>query len=173
MTPNEIILFKEMIKECVRDVIKDELNKSKDVFKKDLKEVKILVAGLIKESRNHVSSRETISEDTKGGLISLLNKKPITVGKPKASVSKNPVVSILEQTAREMTGQDYQALTSTSPQEIQLPDGGTTYDVTAVYADEIPLQEEFVDEDPYEGPPLPNFGAVLEKMNEASKNRQG
>lgn len=173
MTPNEIILFKEMIKECVRDVVKDELASHKETLKKDLKEVKLLMVGIIKEARKHSSSDNILTEETKGGLISLLNKKPLTINKPRPGMAKNPVASILEQTAREMTSQDVRAFTSAPPADIELPDGGAIYDVTAVYADEIPVQEEFIDEEPYEGPPIPNFGSMLEKMNEASKNRQG
>lgn len=47
MTRDEIILFKELIKETVKNVIKEELQ---ETFKKDLREVKLLLAKSIKES---------------------------------------------------------------------------------------------------------------------------
>lgn len=61
MTSTEIALFKEMIKECLRDVIKEELKNSiseqKKTFQKDLLDIKRLVAKNIMESRKGVSSK--------------------------------------------------------------------------------------------------------------------
>lgn len=61
MTSTEIALFKEMIKECLRDVIKEELKNSiseqKKTFQKDLLDIKRLVAKSIVESRKGVSSK--------------------------------------------------------------------------------------------------------------------
>lgn len=78
MTQEELILFKELIKEAVRyavkDAVKEELEAS---FKKDLKEVKVLLAKSIKESRAimeqapqsyHPQSSGPLPEDVKRKL---------------------------------------------------------------------------------------------------------
>lgn len=51
MTQEELILFKELIKEAVRSAVKDAVKEELEAsFKKDLKEVKVLLAKSIKES---------------------------------------------------------------------------------------------------------------------------
>lgn len=53
MTQDQLILFKELIKEAVKSAVKDAVKEElENSFKKDLKEVKILVAKMIKESKN-------------------------------------------------------------------------------------------------------------------------
>lgn len=52
MTQDQLILFKELIKEAVKSAVKDAVKEElESSFKKDLKEVKLLVAKIIKESR--------------------------------------------------------------------------------------------------------------------------
>lgn len=60
MTSTELALFKDMIKECVREVIKEELGstliKENKEVKKDLLLIKKLIAKSIQESRRSVST---------------------------------------------------------------------------------------------------------------------
>jgi len=53
MTQEEILLFKELIKETVKSVVKEVIKEelASNPIKKDLKEVKLLLAKSIKESR--------------------------------------------------------------------------------------------------------------------------
>jgi len=65
MTKDELILIKELIKESVRAVIKEEIE---SINRKDFKQVKLLLAKLIKESSNNTG--EFMSEGNaprKGG----------------------------------------------------------------------------------------------------------
>ena len=108
MTPNELILFKEMIKEAVRDVVKEEL--AKHDVKKDLKEVKLLVAGMIKENRKYASAPrqvssggkqlEPLTEETQHGLGDILNKAQ-QISRTRAAAS-NPVVKAIANTVNQL-----------------------------------------------------------------------
>lgn len=52
MTQDQLILFKELIKETVKSAVKDVIKEELEItFKKDLKEVKQLLAKSIKEAR--------------------------------------------------------------------------------------------------------------------------
>lgn len=54
MTQDQLILFKELIKEAVRSAVKEAVKEELEAsFKKDLKEVKTLIAKSIKESREN------------------------------------------------------------------------------------------------------------------------
>lgn len=60
MTKDELFLIKELIKESVRAVIKEEIE---SINKKDFKQVKLLLTKLIKESMNN-NAGEVITEGT-------------------------------------------------------------------------------------------------------------
>ena len=52
MTQDELILFKELMKEAVKSAVKEAIKEEmENSFKKDLKEVKMLIAKSIKEGR--------------------------------------------------------------------------------------------------------------------------
>jgi len=54
MTQDQLILFKELIKEAVRSAVKEAVKEElESSFKKDLKEVKTLIAKSIKEAREN------------------------------------------------------------------------------------------------------------------------
>lgn len=60
MTQDELILFKELMKEAVKSAVKEAIKEEMETsFKKDLKEVKMLLAKSIKEGRT-VSSQQVI-----------------------------------------------------------------------------------------------------------------
>lgn len=63
MTKEDILLIKELIKESVRTVIKEELA---NVNKKDLKEVKLLLAKIIKEGVAYNGSEKVVMQEHKG-----------------------------------------------------------------------------------------------------------
>lgn len=53
MTQDELILFKELMKEAVKSAVKEAIKEElENSFKKDLKEVKMLIAKSIKEGRS-------------------------------------------------------------------------------------------------------------------------
>ena len=53
MTQDELILFKELMKEAVKSAVKEAIKEEmENSFKKDLKEVKMLIAKSIKENRS-------------------------------------------------------------------------------------------------------------------------
>jgi hypothetical protein len=60
MTQDELILFKELMKEAVKSAVKEAIKEEMETsFKKDLKEVKMLLAKSIKEGRA-VSTQQVI-----------------------------------------------------------------------------------------------------------------
>ncbi len=62
MTQDELILFKELVKEAVKSAVKEAVKEQMETsFKKDLKEVKMLIAKSIKEGRV-VSNQQTITQ---------------------------------------------------------------------------------------------------------------
>ena len=63
MTKEDILLIKELIKESVRTVIKEELA---NVNKKDLKEVKLLLAKIIKEGLSSNTAGKVVMQEYKG-----------------------------------------------------------------------------------------------------------
>lgn len=98
MDANELILLKEMVKDVVRSVLQEELAKIKpptDTYKKDLKEIKLLVAGMIKENRQRgggsKSPGNSLTEETRTGLSDIFNKAN-QMSKIRAAASHNPVV---------------------------------------------------------------------------------
>jgi hypothetical protein len=60
MTQDELILFKELMKEAVKSAVKEAIKEEMETsFKKDLKEVKMLLAKSIKEGRG-ISTQQVI-----------------------------------------------------------------------------------------------------------------
>lgn len=122
MTSTELSLFKELLKETVRVVVKEELDKFNDKLNesikkansKDLKEIKVLVGKQILESRkNYPSSLEerTLTEGMQSRLGQIFNKSmghrsnaapmgPLSQGISKSVDPANPLKSVLMETAR-------------------------------------------------------------------------
>ena len=79
MTPSEIVLFKELIKETVRACIKEERDQMKEdikvSFKKDLKEIKLLLSAVIKENRQTIKRIQ--NQDNSGNLADYVPNNPI------------------------------------------------------------------------------------------------
>lgn len=62
MTQDELILFKELVKEAVKSAVKEAVKEQMETsFKKDLKEVKMLIAKSIKEGRV-ISNQQTVTQ---------------------------------------------------------------------------------------------------------------
>lgn len=140
MTETEITLFKELIRETVRSVIKEERLKTEKSTAKDLKEIKLLIARQIKENRERPVSNvrmveqrvepgkagQPLSMDRQKALKLALNSTARSMGMPsviteapspeqalrniKESRLDSTTKSILMQTARDMTMEDKEAL---------------------------------------------------------------
>ena len=64
MTQDELILFKELVKEAVKSAVKEAVKEQmENSFKKDLKEVKLLIAKSIKEGRV-ISNQQTVTQSS-------------------------------------------------------------------------------------------------------------
>lgn len=64
MTQDELILFKELMKEAVKSAVKEAIKEEmENSFKKDLKEVKMLIAKSIKEGRSIPAPLASTSPD--------------------------------------------------------------------------------------------------------------
>jgi hypothetical protein len=127
MNNNELILFKEMIKETFRNVLKEELPKLvkeeldsiKKNSSKDMKEVKLLIAHQIKESKKiGISGKEHITEETRTRLGEVFNRANKVPKSPLAHAVANNIPketptamkNILLETAEQMSGSDLQEL---------------------------------------------------------------
>ena len=65
MTQEQLILFKELIKETVKSAVKDVIKEQMETtFKKDLREVKQLIAKSIKEGRENNSKVQYIERQS-------------------------------------------------------------------------------------------------------------
>ncbi len=74
MTNEDILIIKELIKESVRSVIKEELANHN---KKDLKEVKLLLAKIIKEGMSFGGGQKPIREVSTGNGLSADMKRKL------------------------------------------------------------------------------------------------
>jgi hypothetical protein len=127
MNNNELVLFKEMIKETFRNVLKEELPKlikeelesMKKSSSKDLKEVKLLIAHQIKKSKSSSAEKEPLTETTKsrlGEVFSRSNKIPprtalaAHVANTIPAGAPSVVKDILVETANQMNVNDMQDL---------------------------------------------------------------
>lgn len=167
MNSTELALFKELLKETVRVVVKEELEKFNDKLNesikkansKDLKEIKALVGKQIIESRKAYPSIEeqTLTEGTKSRLGELFNKSvnhrsgrtpvgPLSQGVAKAIEPSNPLKSVMMQTAA-----------SAEFNVMDLGVGELT-DEEAFQQDLYPVSPEYGEMDEYQGPNnMPDF----------------
>lgn len=193
MTSSELNLFKEMLREIVRNVVTEEVTKimkdqSKKDYSKDLKEIKLLVGKQILEGRKAKASgtRSPLREDTREGLSGLVNKRmPMTR-------SRNPLVQsiqsapipqatkdILSETAVSMLPEDFDDLQS-GPDENGTYNAddmseGESYDVSDEYAHQVNVTEDpyAVDEEYESNVPAPDLGAVFKLAQQKSAERSG
>ncbi len=109
MTPEEIILVKELIKETVKSVVESTVKQAirSEIesigTKKDLKEIKLLVAKSIKESKNlQESLLENLSKDHTNPA-SINENFGINLTNIKKSVSNRPLPPISSEQAMRMS----------------------------------------------------------------------
>jgi hypothetical protein len=111
MTQDELMLFKELVKEAVKSAVKDAVREElESSFKKDLKEVKQLLAKSIKESREMAAqprsqqsyqNPEDFKTKLREAVGSDFNKNP---SNPFMSQAQQPVMPKLsEETAMNMS----------------------------------------------------------------------
>ena len=153
--------FKEMLREAVKEVLAEELPK---LIKKDLKEIKGLIAKQILENRE-VKSSTSISENKKKGLSEMFAPRQGVKQAP-VTQTENPLQSLLMETSKNMRGDDFQDFGHIDSSFITPSVGHPIAPVTNV--------DEYGDIEEYDNSSfnIPNFGSFLNKMNESSKTRQ-
>ena len=110
MTQDQLVLFKELIKEVVKSAVKDAIKEEMETsFKKDLREVKQLVAKSIKEARTASAAPQQSSvyqntEDFKSRLREAVGSDFNMKQSPIPGIKGQPIMPMMsEDTAMNMS----------------------------------------------------------------------
>lgn len=90
--------FKRLIKECLREVLKEELS----ILKEELQIKKPIV-------ENKIPAKFNYKEFIMPSKHQIVAKKPIIQTQNRAKLSSNPIENILNETAKNMTHDDFQS----------------------------------------------------------------